>query len=566
MSKKVVIVGGGIAGLTSAHELLKKGFEVHLFESTSELGGLAKAIRNKHGVIEEYSWRGYGPFYNNFFDILKQIPIYNTHKPFHPLLKNTDNPCAINNLTHNGINFITFKNDDTFVLSGNLSFTENAKAMYDMLRYVFSNKRREEYTSTLLKEYLLENYNEDTYDAVANHLAGPCLGFNRNTVSIGTIIDTITKVLIHSNMDSSKTWRNTTRPTNEAIFDPWLIHLSSYKTFKIHFNSSLVTINNENDKIKSLTININGELQNIRGDEYIISINPFNLQDILVSSKLFSLASQNYKVINKSVNNQVSFRIGFNKPINYHKENAGFTFLDSDLNITIYPVEMTWDSDVRIDNEGIIKSLWSGTAVDTLTIIPKYKKIGEELTREEMIEEILDEIFISKSFSDYLYECNNYKITRDDICYIELFSEYKYIDGKLENITNKKWINNIFNEGSLMDQRTEYNNMYIGGAHTKTSLNKYSMEAATESGKIISNHILTKYNKEKCYYYEFDNRYLYQVDDVLYAMNCPSIIDIVTLLIVLLIINRLYHYRTNIIKYIKLKQFYISMNIRCFHN
>ena len=141
---------------------------------------------------------------------------------------------------------------------------------------------------------------------------------------------------------------------------------------------------------------------------------------------------------------------------------------------------------------------------------------------------------------------------------------FMYMNGKLENINNKKWVNTIFNEDTMMDQRTEYDNLYIGGAHTKTSLNKYSMEAATESGKIISNHILTKYNKEKCYYYEFDNKYLYQVDDALYALNCPSIIDIMTLLIVLVIINMIHHHRNTIIKYIKLKQFYISMNVRRF--
>lgn len=562
MTKKIIIIGGGIAGLTTAHELLKKDLKVHLFESTSELGGLAKAIRNKDGIMEEYSWRGFGPFYNNFFDILKQIPIYNKHKPFHPLLKNTDKPCAINNLTHNGINFITFKNNDTFMYSGALEYTQLIKVSYDMLKYICSNKRREKYRNILLKDYIIENYNEHTYDVTVNHLAGACLGFNRNTVSIDTIVDTVTKVLIHSNMDSSSIWRNTTRPTNEAIFDPWLIHLMSYENFNVYFNSSLITINKDNNNIiTSLTININGETQNIHGDEYIISINPFNLQDILVSSNLFSLASQNYKVINKSVNNQVSFRIGFNKHVNYHKENAGFTFLDSDLNITIYPVEMAWDSDVRLDNEGNIKSLWSGTAVDTLTIIPKYKKIGNELTREELIEEIIDEIFISKSFNDYIYKYNNYNITRNDICYIELYKEYKYINGALENIDNKKWVNNIFNQEFLMDQRTEYDNLYLGGAHTKTTLNKYSMEAATESGKIIANHILTKYNQENCYRYVFDNRYLYQIDDVLYAMNCPNIIDIITLFIVLVIIIILYHHKNTIIKYIKNKQLYVSKNI-----
>ena len=75
MTKKIIILGGGISGLTTAHELIKKNFEVHLFESTLKLGGMAKCVRNEHGIIEEYSWRGYGPFYNNFFDIAKQIPI-----------------------------------------------------------------------------------------------------------------------------------------------------------------------------------------------------------------------------------------------------------------------------------------------------------------------------------------------------------------------------------------------------------------------------------------------------------------------------------------------------------
>lgn len=178
-----------------------------------------------------------------------------------------------------------------------------------------------------------------------------------------------------------------------------------------------------------------------------------------------------------------------------------------------------------------------------------------------MIEEIIDEIFISKSFNDYVYKYNNYNITRNDICYIELFKEYKYINGVLENIDNKKWVNNIFNQELLMDQRTEYDNLYLGGAHMKTTLNKYSMEAATESGKIIANHILTKYNQEKCYQYVFDNRYLYQIDDVLYAMNCPNIIDIITLFIVLVIIIILYHHKNTIIKYIKNKQLYISKNI-----
>ena len=33
MAKKVIIMGGGIAGMTAAHELIERGFDVEIYES-----------------------------------------------------------------------------------------------------------------------------------------------------------------------------------------------------------------------------------------------------------------------------------------------------------------------------------------------------------------------------------------------------------------------------------------------------------------------------------------------------------------------------------------------------
>ena len=72
---KVIIIGGGLAGLTIAHELVKYNFNVTIFEKQNILGGMAKSIRVKNNIPTEHSWRGYGPFYYNTFNIMKQIPI-----------------------------------------------------------------------------------------------------------------------------------------------------------------------------------------------------------------------------------------------------------------------------------------------------------------------------------------------------------------------------------------------------------------------------------------------------------------------------------------------------------
>ncbi len=75
MIRTISIFGGGISGLTIAHELIERGFKVIVYELTNTIGGMAKSIREPTiNVPTEHSWRGYWPFYKNCFDILKRIP------------------------------------------------------------------------------------------------------------------------------------------------------------------------------------------------------------------------------------------------------------------------------------------------------------------------------------------------------------------------------------------------------------------------------------------------------------------------------------------------------------
>src|SRR5438874_1538351 len=41
---RVAILGGGVAGLSAAHELVERGFEVAVYEASSVLGGKARSI------------------------------------------------------------------------------------------------------------------------------------------------------------------------------------------------------------------------------------------------------------------------------------------------------------------------------------------------------------------------------------------------------------------------------------------------------------------------------------------------------------------------------------------
>ena len=45
MNKDVLVVGGGVAGMTAALRLADVGYKVHLVERSKELGGVAKQVR-----------------------------------------------------------------------------------------------------------------------------------------------------------------------------------------------------------------------------------------------------------------------------------------------------------------------------------------------------------------------------------------------------------------------------------------------------------------------------------------------------------------------------------------
>jgi hypothetical protein len=95
-------------------------------------------------------------------------------------------------------------------------------------------------------------------------------------------------------------------------------------------------------------------------------------------------------------------------------------------------------------------------------------------------------------------------------------------------------INNVYNEKYRPEQKTIFDNFYIGGAHTKTSINIWSMESAVESGKLVSNLILKKYGLKEALLVTHQSaefiKKIQNIDDILYTNNLPNIIDVVLII------------------------------------
>ncbi|RKH12963.1 FAD-dependent oxidoreductase [Corallococcus praedator] len=77
----VIVVGGGIAGLTAAHELVERGFKVHVFDSRATWGGKARSqpvpgtgTGNRRALPGEHGFRFYPRFYRHVIDQMQRTP------------------------------------------------------------------------------------------------------------------------------------------------------------------------------------------------------------------------------------------------------------------------------------------------------------------------------------------------------------------------------------------------------------------------------------------------------------------------------------------------------------
>jgi hypothetical protein len=323
---------------------------------------------------------------------------------------------------------------------------------------------------------------------------------------------------------SNDNWHVMNKPTNEAWIDPWIKYLKS-KGLKIFLNSELIKINTYNGNIISVDINQNDNKMVLKADEYILAINPFNAEHLFNISNMDALYNQHKLLNNNTISNQISFRIGLNKTINFSKKNIAFVMADSEFNITWYPQEHSWDTNISNNK---VKSLWSGTIIQSYNIGNLYNKKAIHLTKKQLLNEIIYQIIRSQSFQKLIFDNNNFNISKKNIIYSEIWFEWEYTNDNLIQ-KNKKWVNNTYNEQYRPTQLTKYKNLYLSGAHTKTSINIWSMEGAIESGKLAANCVLKKYNKQSCYLFEHTSPHYIKpfqnIDDLLYMLKLPNLID-----------------------------------------
>lgn len=537
----IIIFGAGIAGLTAAHELLDRGYNVTLYEKLDEIGGFARSSKDVDNMPTEHSWRGYAPFYDNFFDIAKRIPLATSGKTVYD---NLSSPITFllphDSLTTRGMYFKAGVYDYAILL-------------YYIIKCATSDKRREIFSQKSYKDTVINSLSQAGKDKFIESV-GPGLGLDQNVASITHITKfsemDVTASHTHDE-NSNKKYKHTSgwhvmkRPTTEAWFNPWIIYLKN-KGLILYLNSELKTIELSHNKV--MRCQVNDDYIGQTNDIFIFCINPFEFKTVLYNSGILNeaypeLYKFKYLVENES-HSQPSFSLLFNKKINLPQQNLCFIFPDSEFNITLYPQDNFFEAIDLPTNT----SLWSGTVCEANRSGKLYNKSAIELTIAQLKNEIIHQIMRSAELNQLIEEYNSYKFEDLHIVKSEIWYEWHYGDSNKLVTTNPKWVNTLKTYKFRPNYKTNILNLYLGGAHCNTSTDIWSMEGAVESGKSITKKIINSNNTENSMV-QYHNSPSYMIpfqllDNILYTLRLPQLIDcIIAIIIIMLIIVTIYIYK-----------------------
>jgi len=504
MSKTAIVFGAGISGLAAAHELAKNGYRVTVIERLTVPGGLARSVRGANGVPLEYSWRGYGPHYDCAYEYMKQIPVCDTSSSS----SDTSSATVFDNLSRQ-VKF-TFTHGTLF---RTMSWQSKMVFYAAFAKSLVSSKERQARDATInCAEHFRTRMRDRSSWLHFVSIIGPWVGIDPARASLHHVMSFFYRLYFlggheHTKQCDARGWTHRpgqgwlvmNQPTNEAWFDPWVAHLRSKYGVEFHFESELdhlISYADEGRSSRIRAVTVHGLRTNAWGEQsadlYVLAVSPFQYVDIVQRSCLTVQHTMPdlRPLIQDGPHIQIAFAIGFKTPVSWAGDRHAYITDTSPFNITLYRQDEFWGARVNLGEIGL-RSLWSGTACITYQKGILYNKPATALTRAEFEREIVAQISACTGLMASLSPAQGVDGSELAYDYFEVWSGWKFDGSHVQNTDNEpKFVDSTHTRTHQPEAATRFDNVLLVGAHTRTTMDLWSMEAAAESGmNAVRNYI-----------------------------------------------------------------------------
>ncbi len=544
MKKTAAVFGAGVAGLAAAHEFAHRGYSVSVYEANPAAGGFFRSARRAEdgNMPSEYSWHGFGPWYHNVFDIMKQIPFDHKGNLYDRALSR---PIDFGIAPEKGA--AQFNDSWPVPVARMLRMRglDTLRWGWMMAKTWTAHRRSFEYFArqNASAEYrpILSSLGWRTWRATF----GPWIGSDWTNCSLHTMGEFFRKLFIskpphdHKADAEGPAWRHSQGdgwlvlrgPSNEYWFDRWVAYLER-KEVRFYWEQPLMRLDYDGEKITRALVASGDEVQ---ADAFVLATNPFAAADIL--SRTPELARKDQlrlfgPLVQDGPHTQVSFRIAFSEKIAWPRKRAVFIIADSEYNLTICPVDHVWAPDVDLGTG--VRSLWTGTACVATVPGRIYGLPIVSCTKEQFIEEVKTQLFACEALNAFIKEANGGRgLETFPILRIEVWHEWRFSPDGIQT-HQPKWVTTTNTQPFQPTQATPVPNLVLAGAHTQTEADVWSIEGAVESGRRAAQAIepdvkvISQYNP-------WWLRWAGAADDVLFSFRGPHVFTVILILMLVVI-------------------------------
>ncbi|WP_195571951.1 hydroxysqualene dehydroxylase [Paenibacillus sp. 1001270B_150601_E10] len=501
---KVIVLGGGVAGLSAAHELMERGFEVSVYEAKSILGGKARSMtvegsgtKGRKDLPSEHGFRFFPKFYKHVTDTMKRIPYnYNKRGVFDNLIEGTNLGLAF--FDRPMLPFVTeFPTTihDWKMLLTSLFDNDLGLSKQDVEHYVerlwqmmtsSDIRRLLDYQRISWWDYIEADKQSEQFRQVFAGLSRILVAAKAkeaNACTIGTVGATLMLDMVTPGGSADRLLDG---PTNDVWIEPWHRHLTA-NGVEIYNEARVTSIHMKDGEVAGVTVERSGQTELIRGDCYIFAL-PVEVMAKLVNQDMIHADPLLGQLIplSESVEwmNGVQFYLSEDVPLIH----GHIICMDSPWALTLISQQQFWNNYPLSEyGDGSVRGVISVDVSDWEAPGILYNKPAMNCTREEIREEVWEQL--KRSFNQAGKE-----VLRDEMVVEWYLDEDIHFPNPHESVNMEPLlVNRVHTWDMRPNAYTRIPNLYLASDYVRTNTDLATMEGANEAARRAVNAILEHY-------------------------------------------------------------------------
>jgi len=537
LGKKVIILGGGVAGMSAAHELIERGFNVEVFEKEFIPGGKARSLpvneslvdRGQTGVhgraIEKWRrmrghelgtthWREWLPgehgfrffpgFYKHIVDTMERIPYPYGRRRVSDNLVNTTQVLLSRSdgrdfilpsrfpRAHQGVQAVL----DAILklIKGDIGVSGQEVAFFAtrVWQVITSSQERrlDEYEKIGWWDFINAcNCSQDYQKFFGHGLTRSLVASQAHLASARTIGNIFLQLLLDiADPTVPTTDRLLNGPTNDVWIQPWLNYLEA-QGVKYHRDCHVEAINCSGGLVRSVTVKNEGRSMEITGDYYVAAL-PVERMAPLITWNLKKADPRLGLLpeLAKNVEWMAGIQFYLERPVPIIHGHV--LYLDSPWALTSVSQGQFWpDFDLSQYSDGDTREILSVCISDWST--PGLNgKIARECKREEIAREVFDQIKFSLNSNNEGPEVLPERFEEIDYWFLSPGIKRDNPEDRLK-INVESLLVNLKDTWRLRPEAvTAIPNLFLAADYVRTYTDLATMEAANEAARRAVNGIL----------------------------------------------------------------------------